>query len=213
MLSLMAPMTKSMHRIEVSLDLPTSVPDVVGYARRIVLSMTESPWFPSPTPSLAEVAASLEDLASAQVATLTRTRGTTELRDEKLERLVRLLKRLKAYVQGVADDNPENAGAIIESSGMNVKKKASYAKPDFAVKPAAVRGSVRLEARSAGDRAGYEWGWSTDGGKTWLTRGTQQASTDIDGLRSGVTCLFRYRVTTPREGTGNWSEAVEFLVS
>jgi hypothetical protein len=205
-------MTKSMHRVEVSLDLPTRVPDVVGYAQRIVLSMTESPWFPSPMPSLAEVAAAVEDLGAAQVATLSGTRGTIELRDEKLEVLVSLLKRLKAYVQGVADDNPENAGSIIESSGMNVKKKGSYTKPDFAVKPGRVRGSVRLEVRSAGDRGGYEWAWSIDGGKTWLTRATTQTSTDIDGLPSGVTCLFRYRVTTPREGTGNWSEAVEFLV-
>ena len=119
---------------------------------------------------------------------------------------------LHCNVQGVADDNPENAGSIIESSGMNVKKKGSYTKPDFAVKPGRVRGSVRLEVRSAGDRGGYEWAWSIDGGKTWLTRATTQTSTDIDGLPSGVTCLFRYRVTTPREGTGNWSEAVEFLV-
>ena len=31
-------MTKSMHRVEVSLDLPTRVPDLVGYAKRVVLS-------------------------------------------------------------------------------------------------------------------------------------------------------------------------------
>jgi len=205
-------MTKSMHRIEVSLDLPTRVPDVVGYARMIVLRMTESPWFPSPTPSLAEVAAAVEDLGSAQVATLTGTRGTTELRDERLEVLVSLLKRLKAYVQGVADDNPENAGSIIESSGMNVKKKGSYAKPDFAVKPGRVHGSVRLEVRSAGDAAAYEWAWSTDGGESWQSRTTMQTSTDIDGLPSGVACLFRYRVTTTKGGTGGWSDRVEFRV-
>jgi hypothetical protein len=205
-------MTKSMHRIEVSLDLPTRVPDIVGYARMIVLRMTESPWFPSPMPSLAEVAAAVEDLGSAQVATLTGTRGTTELRDERLEVLVSLLKRLKAYVQGVADDNPENAGSIIESAGMNVKKKGSYAKPDFVVKPGRVHGSVRLEVRSAGDTAAYEWAWSTDGGKSWQSRTTTQTRTDIDGLPSGVACLFRHRVTTPKEGTGNWSDVVEFRV-
>lgn len=95
---------------------------------------------------------------------------------------------------------------------MSQKKKASYAKPPFRVKPGEVKGTVRLELRSAGDRASYEWAWSTDGGQTWRTRKTMQASTDIDGLPSGTVCLFRYQVTTPKGGPGNWSEPVELLV-
>ena len=81
----MAPMTKSMHRVEVSLDLPTRVPDLVGYAKRVVLCMTGNPWFPSPIPSIADVASAVDELESAQVATLTRTRGTAEVRDERLK--------------------------------------------------------------------------------------------------------------------------------
>ncbi len=205
-------MTKSMHRVEVSLDLPTKVPELVGYGKRVVLCMTDNPWFPSPMPSLADVAAAVDDLESAQVTSLTRSRGTAEVRDDKVKVLVSLLKRLKAYVQGVADDNPENAGSIIESAGMNIKKKGSYAKPPFAVKPGRVKGAVRLESRSAGDRASYQWAWSVDGGKTWQFRKTTQASTGIDGLPSGTTCLFRHRVTTVEGGEGDWSEAMEFLV-
>jgi hypothetical protein len=205
-------MTRSMHRVEVSLDLPTKVPELGAYTKRIVLCMTDNPWFPSPTTSLADVASAEADLESAQVATLTRERGTAQVRDDKLKVLVNLLKRLKAYVQGVADDNPENAGSIIESAGMNIKKRGSYAKPPFKVKPGKVKGSARPEARSAGDNAVYEWGWSIDGGKTWRTRSTKQASTDVDGLPSGQTCLFRLRVTTVKGGQGNWSETVEFLV-
>jgi hypothetical protein len=154
-------MTKSMHRVEVSLDLPTRVPDLAGYAKRVVLCMTDNPWFSSPIPSIADVASAVDELESAQVATLTRTRGTAEVRDEKLKVVNGLLKRLKAYVQGVADDNPEQAGSIIESSGMNIKNKGSYAKPPFKVKPGKVKGTVRLEVRSAGDRASYEWAWSS----------------------------------------------------
>jgi hypothetical protein len=206
------PMTKSMHRVEVSLDLPTRVPDLAGYAKRVVLCMTDNPWFSSPIPSIADVASAVDELESAQVATLTRTRGTAEVRDEKLKVVNGLLKRLKAYVQGVADDNPEQAGSIIESSGMNIKNKGSYAKPPFKVKPGKVKGTVRLEVRSAGDRASYEWAWSTDGGKTWQTRQTTQASVDIDGLPSGMLCLFRCQVTTPKGGSGNWSETVELMV-
>jgi hypothetical protein len=205
-------MTKSMHRVEVSLDLPTRVPDLIGYVTRVLQCMTGNSWFPGPSPSLAKVASALADLQSAEVETLTRTRGAADARDEKLKALVNLLKRLKAYVQGIADDNPENAGSIIESSGFNIKKKGSYAKPPFDVKPLELRGSVRAAVRSAGDRASYRWSWSIDGGKTWLFRRTDQASTDIDGLPSGQIGLFRVQVTTIKGGEGNWSEPLELLV-
>jgi hypothetical protein len=205
-------MTKSMHRVEVSLDLPTKVPELIGYTKRIVLCMTDNSWFPSPVPSLADVSSAIEALETAHVATLPRTRGTVAFRDEQLVVLNGLLKRLKAYVQGVADDNPEQAGSIIVSAGMNIKNKGSYAKPPFKVKPGKVKGSARLEARSAGDRKTCEWAWSTDGGKTWQIRTTTQASTDVDDLPSGTLCLFRYRVRTPKGGEGNWSDPVEFLV-
>lgn len=204
-------MTKSMHRVEVALDLPTRVLDMVPYTQRVLQCMTGNAWFPSPSPSLAAVASALADFGSAAVAVQTRTRGTREVRDEKLKVLSGLLKRLKAYVQGVADDHPENAASIIESSGFNIKKKGAYAKPPFAVKPGKVRGSVGMAVRSAGDRAAYLWGWSLDG-ETWETRGTTQASTDIVGLPSGKVCLFRVRVTTPEGGEGNWSDPVELLV-
>jgi hypothetical protein len=55
-------MTKSMHRVEVSLDLPTTVPDLVGYAKRVVLCMTDNPRFPSPIPSIADVASAVDEL-------------------------------------------------------------------------------------------------------------------------------------------------------
>ena len=205
-------MTKSMHRVEVAMDLPTRVPDLTPYTKRVLQCMTGNAWFPSPTPSLATVAAAEADFSSAEVEAQTRTRGTREVRDEKLKALVGLLKRLKAYVQGVAEDNPENAGSIIESSGFNIKKKGAYAKPPFTVKPGKVRGSVGVAVRSAGDRSAYEWGWSLDGGETWETRTTKQASTVIAGLPSRKVCLFRVRVTTVKDGQGNWSEPLELLV-
>jgi hypothetical protein len=203
-------MTVSKHRTLVALNLPDQVPALLGVVEVILQGMTGNPFFPAPTPSLATVAAALADLRDAEVATLTRTRGTAEVRNEKLAALHSLLHRLKAYVQGVADDNPAQAAGIIESAGMNAWKAGPGGKAAFDVRAGAVNGTVRMAVRAAAKDATYEWQWSADGGKTWTTApATQQAKTVLTGLPSGVMCLFRYHAVT-RKGTSNWSEPVAF---
>jgi hypothetical protein len=168
--------------------------------------------FPDPSPTIATVASALADLHAAEVATLTRTRGTAAARNEKRAVLVGLLVRLKAYVQGVADEDPDRAEALVESAGMNVKKKVAPVKPVFDARPGAVTGSVRIAVRAAGDRAIYQWAWSTDGGTTWLPApATLQARTVLTGLASGSTCSLRYRTVT-KTGEGAWSEPLVLLV-
>jgi hypothetical protein len=205
-------MTVSLHRTLVALKRPSEVPALVSLTHAIVKSMTGNSSFPSPSPSLAKVAAALADLEAAEVARLTRARGTAAVRNEKRATLVSLLVRLKAHVQGVADDDPENAVSIIESAGMSVKKPTALPKPPFTVKPGPVSGSVLLVVRAVAREASYEWAWSPDQGKTWnpVPR-TLQAKTPIKGLPAETTCWFRYRTVTRRERT-NWSEPVAFLV-
>jgi hypothetical protein len=205
-------MTVSMHRTLAVLKLPAKVPALLSDARAIVEAMKGNPYFLSPSPSLAKVTAAIAALDAAEVATLSRTAGMAQLRNEKRAALVALLVRLKAYVQGVADDDPEHAGEIIESAGMSLKKKNAPAKPTFAVKAGAVAGSVRLVARAAAQDASYQWAWSRDAGKTWRSAPTTlQAKTVLSGLPSESTCWFRYRPLT-RRGLGNWSDPVAFLV-
>ena len=205
-------MTVSMHKTVAALKLPTQAPAVLAVTEAILRAMTDNPSFPSPTPSLAAVSAALADLRDAEVATRTRTRGTVATRNERRAVLVGLLVRLKAYVQGVADEDPEHAGALIESAGMSVKKSAAPAKPVFQVKPGAVSGFVRMAARSAGDRASYQWAWSPDGGTTWRAApATLQARTVLSGLPSGSRCSFRYRAVTTT-GESDWSEPLSVLV-
>jgi len=174
--------------------------------------MEGNPSFTNPRPSLAAVASALAELDDAQSASLSRTRGTRELRDAKQEALVALFRTLRGYVQSVADGDPDHAASIIESASMSVKRPAVQTKPPFAVKPGRVSGSVVLAVRSAGDRASYWWQWSTDG-ITW--RGaptTTQAKTEIHGLRVGKTCWFRFRVVT-KDGEQGWSRPVSSIVT
>jgi len=67
-------------------------------------------------------------------------------------------------------------------------------------------------APTAGDRAAYDWEWSTDGGKTWqLAPSTVQSRTRMIGLTPGSTVLFRFRAVT-RKGESDWSDPLTFIV-
>jgi hypothetical protein len=205
-------MTASMNKTLAALRLPTQVPALLSVAQAIVDAMSISPSFRAPTPPLGRVQSAVKGLHDAQVAKLSRTRGTVAVRDRKLAVLVALLLRLKGYVQGVADEDPEHAVAIIESAGMHVKRSAARTKPGGGGGAGRVGGAVRLVARSAGDRAAYLWEWSADGGNTWCRAPqTIQARTVISGLPSASTCWFRYRAVT-KTGETDWSEPRSFVV-
>lgn len=205
-------MTVSMQRTLVALNLPLSTAKLLRLAEVIVEKMTDNEWFPSPSPSLAKVTAASQALESAEVDRLSGTKGKAAVRNAKRSALWSLLTRLKAYVQGVADDNPEHAASIIEGAGMDVKQKTPPKKPPFEVKPGPVSGSVRLVVRAVAKEAFYEWGVSTDGGKTWTSRGkTAQTQKILKDLPVGETCSFRFRATT-RRGQGDWCAPVAFLV-
>jgi hypothetical protein len=205
-------MTESMHRTLVVTRLPKSAPALLLLTRAVLTAMDGNPSFPSPRPSLAAVASALAELEEAQSATQSRTRGTREARDAKQAALVALFRTLRGYVQGVANGDPDNAGSIIESAIMSVKRPAVQTKPPFAVKSGRVSGSVVLAVRSAGDRVSYGWQWSTDGGIKWrVAPATTQARTEIAGLLVGTTCWFRFRVVT-KDGEQDWSQPLSSVV-
>jgi hypothetical protein len=205
-------MTVSMHVVRASLNRPTRVGDLLIYARSIVEAMTGNPWFPAPLPSLAKVQAAIDALEKAQADTLSRTKGLAALRNLALKKLVDLLNRLKAYVQAVANDNPDFAVSIIESARMNVVGSAPGRKLVLAVYRGAVSGSVRLVARAVAKEASYEWQVSDDEGKTWITLPrTMQAKTTVSSKRPGKTYGFRFRAVT-RRFTTNWCDPVFYVV-
>jgi hypothetical protein len=138
--------------------------------------------------------------------------GTATARDTVAEHLRSLLNRLKAYVQGVADDNIEHAVAIIESAGMSVAPKGSREKPPFAVRQGPVSGTVLLIARAIAKVATYFWQMSEDDGKTWIDLArTLSADTKVTDLVPGRTYRFRFRAVTRRETT-DWCDPLPIIV-
>jgi hypothetical protein len=204
--------TTSLHRIKASLDLPPQVPAMVIKAYAIVGKMDGSPWFPNPVPSLAKVRASIDALNHAEAAALSGTVGLKSVRNAALRATKSLLERLRAYVQGVADDHAGSAAAIIEGAGMTVVMPVLRGKAILAVYDGRASGMVRLVAKAIAKEATYYWRMSADGGRTWKDLPpTLQAETKVSGLEPGKTYGFRFRATLRKMST-NWCDPIEFLV-
>jgi hypothetical protein len=204
--------TKTDHRSIVVLKLPTRIQALITYGAGIVKAMTGNPSFPTVAPLLVTISAAIADLQTAETAALARTKGATVTRDEKKTALVQLLQQLKGQIQTTADANVENGASIIVSAGVAVKKTVVRSPRVFGAKPGAVTGTAKLVAASAGHRASYEWEYSTDGGKTWVTApATLQAKTTVAWLTVGTSVQFRSRSVT-KTGEGNWTQPVSLTV-
>jgi hypothetical protein len=182
------------------------------YAQGIVKRMTGNTSLPNPAPPLTEVTSAINDLQTAEAGALARTKGAVAVRNAKRTALILLLQQLRGYIQTTADADPTNATSIIQSSGVAVRKTPAHHARVFAVKPGKVSGTAAIAAATAARRASYEWQYSTDGGKTWITApSTLQSRTTIAGLTPGANVEFRYRAVT-KTGEGDWSQPTSLLV-
>lgn len=205
-------MTVSMKRILAAVYPPENAGALVILATAIIKRMDGNPYFAQPVPSLAMVKAAIGALQKAETVSQSRRRGTKQARDEARAKLSSLLTRLKAYVQGIADDDPDNAVSIIESAGMSVQPKGVKAKPLFEARHGSLQGTVLLAVKAAAKEAAYHWQMSEDGRVTWIDLPTTlQAKTKVNHLVRGHTYWFRYSVLT-RRGTSDVSDAVSLLV-
>jgi hypothetical protein len=204
--------TKTSHRPLAALYLPGKLGALLQYVTAIVKAMTGNPAFPAPSPTLAEITSAVTDLQTAETAAVARTKGAVITRNTKRTALLTLLRQLQAYVQKIADGDLENGASIIGSAGMSVRKTPTRAARAFAASPGPVSGSAKVVTVTASRRASYEWQYSTDGGKTWVTAPvTLQAKTTIVGLPAGTTVMFRSRAVT-KIGEGEWTQVVSLLV-
>jgi hypothetical protein len=203
---------KSVHRSIAALKLAKPVPALITQAQAIVKAMTGNALFPAPVPALATVTEKINELQTAETATLSRAKGTATTRNEKRLALLQDLQQLRGYVQATADANADNAASIIQSAAIAVKKTPVHPPRAFAARPGAVSGSAELITRAAARRASYEWQYGVDGGKTWVSLPvTLQAKTVVSGLTPAATVMFRYRPVT-KTGEGDWSQPTSLLV-
>jgi hypothetical protein len=204
--------TKAPRRTTVTLSLPKRMPALIVYAQGIAERMTANPSFPNPTPTVAALNAAIAELQTAETVALSRVKGAAAARNEKRAALVAMLQQLRTHIQTRADAEPANAVSIIQSAGVAVRKTPTRRARAFAAKQGAVSGTAKLVAVTQSRRASYEWQYSSDGGKTWITSpSTLQAKTTIAGLVPGSTVQFKYRAVT-KTGEGDWSQPVSLLL-
>jgi len=204
--------TKSVHRALAILNLPKIVAAIITAAQAIVTAMTNNAKFASPMPALSVVNAAIVALQIAEAAAIARTKGAVTARNDRKAQLIALLQQLRTYVQTVADTDPENSAAIIQSAGFAVKKTPLHKPRVFSVVQGAVSGTAKVIVPSAGHRASYDWEYSIDGGKTWVSLpSTLQAKTSITGVAQGATVQVRYRAIT-KAGIADWSQPVSLFM-
>ena len=200
------------HRTVATLRFPHAILVLIAFAKAIVQALTGNKSFPNPDPSLAVVTSAIADVEAAQALVETRVKGAVQARATKRAALVALLRGLLVYVQKIADADPAHAPELIASAGMRARKVAVRAQRVFAAKHGPISGTVSLVAPSGGRRAGYEWQYSVDGGKTWLqARATLRAATTITGLVPGSTVQFRGRLVD-KKGDTDWCPPVSLMV-
>jgi hypothetical protein len=209
---IMTTTSKNVHRPTISLALPKAIPALIQYGQGIVKRMTGNPHFPNPTPTLTAVVVAINELQIAESGAQARTKGAVVLRNEKRTALVGVLQQLRSYIQSIADEDATNAASIIESAGVAVRKTPTRHARVFAARQGHVSGVANVVAAVAGRRASYDWEYSTDGGKTWVTLpSTLQAKTTVAGLTPGSTVQFKYRAVT-KTGETDWSQPVSLMV-
>jgi hypothetical protein len=175
--------------------------------------------FPNPPVPLATARAQIQDLATAEQATKTGTKGTVAVRNAKLAVVVTTMESFRMYVQSQCDANPEQAALIAAAAGMSIAKSPGFAKPVLQAELGVQSGTVQLIAnatllagRGVRKKTSFNWEVSADGGKTWtVVPSTPLTRTTVTGLTPLVTYAFRVCVTVSAT-TGEWSQAVLLLV-
>ena len=208
-------MQHKQHRVHVTLPLPKLVHALLALAKAVAAAFAANPkLFPAPVPSLLVFNGDIAALDAAETATRTRAPGTVEARDAKRTIVEDDLRKLRAYVQTIADADPTNAAMIAKEANMGVGKVPTRTKQNLTAKPSKKgSGLVDVAAKAPEGRASHEWEVSTDGGKTYAAApSTLQAKTTLVGLQPGQIVLVRHRAVT-KQGSLDWSQPVSVVVS
>ena len=197
-------------RNRIASNLSSIVPELLVQGRQLVKSLDGNIWVTDPAPKLAKVTDDLDGLEAAEVKARIGGAGAVKARDLQKDVVECDLLGLHWCVQQAVFANPGKEDLVIASAGMTRKLVTSTTKDPLSARMGV--GEVIIEAKSAGQRAGYEWQMSSDGGVTWVTFGfTQMADTSVPGLTVGKVYHFRVRTTVKRT-TSDWSPAIAFMV-
>jgi hypothetical protein len=200
------------YQLRVVLRSPRTALPLIQHAKNISKAIAKYPgWFASLSLELAQLDLSIARVDVAQVATYTRAKGTVQVRDAALARVVSHLKMLRSCVEQIARRDAANAFVIAHAAGMGVARGTSFVKVNLALYPGHVSGEVEARAKMLIKHEAHDWQYSLDG-KTWLNLpSTRQSTTRITGLTPGTQVYVRHRALQ-RRGATSWSAAAMLTV-
>jgi hypothetical protein len=203
---------KSVNAIQIVLNLPNRVDALITRTTTIHDAIAQNAkTFPSPTPTPVVFAGHIADLSSKQATAKTRAHGAAAIRDDARKLVILDCKQLAAYVQAIANANPDNADSIAGQADMTVRKRTKPSKPPLGAKQK-LSGEVQLTAKALKGARANDWQFSSDGGKTWISVSTStKAKTVVTGLQPGTTVMFRHRAIT-KAGPQDWGQPISTLV-
>jgi hypothetical protein len=201
-----------LRRNVIALNLPLVVAKLILFVRLVIQKMTNNTWFPNPVPTLAQISKDVDDLETAEAKARDGGKGTRAARDLAVDVVVEDMVLLGGYIRKVCNDNPGQTDLIIDSSGFSRRKFTKRDKAELAAQLGSAPATIRLDAKARARGSLYEWQWSSDGGRTWVTLGiTDGANTTFTGVTAGTTYSFRFR-TTRKGAVSDWSQTVTFTV-
>lgn len=194
-------------------------------ARHYVTAMTGNPNFTTPSPTLASITTSINNLETAYNNAMGGGKVLTAIMRDKLVTLDNLLTQLSHYVEAIAN----GSDTIILSAGMNLKVIAGGGRPNgFIIKKGDQSGELKLSTTYEKSHA-YIWemvadplpdetpnvigAGSSEEAHTWKQVGvTTKASFTMDGLVAGLKYWFRV-ATVGKEGQNDWSDPIGRMAS
>jgi hypothetical protein len=199
-----------MKRTLSALNLPRNVTGVLVYAKVVLARMTEDPLFDPPPALLCALKADIAAFESALIAVASRRRGASSARKESQSRVLGDLELMKAYVQSLAQSlSPNEAAAVIERAGMDVKDARGPSKPPLRAEPGPLATTAHVYARAAKTRASYEFQYAPEGGAWVSVAPTVRSDAPLVGLVPGLLYSVRVRTVT-KAGLSDFSEPVTF---
>ena len=180
---------------------------LILYAAAVAVAMDGNAYFPNPPVPIASFASDVQAFHDAEVS------GPKAERNARKQRVLYVLRLLRAYVQSIAEmqPNPAEARAVIVSAGMQVKKPSTYDKPVLEARRGELSGSVILRAKAVARSATYYWQYS-ENGVDWIDlRDTMKATTSLAGLTRLHTYHFRFRTLT-RRGDSDFGPSVSLII-
>jgi hypothetical protein len=197
-------------KVTVALNFPTVISVFIVYANAIVLAMQQNPIFATLVAKITQLSSNLKILENLEAACNTKPpTASVAARNGALLVVQNDLRTLRNDVQNLADADPVNAQAIIESSGMSVKKPATHNGHQNTAADGVDEGSVDLTAEGAGV---HEWRMSTDD-ETWvLLPASFTSKTTVSDLTPGLVYYFQNRRIQPNHEKAEWSQSVKIRV-